>query len=282
MSNSSNPELWAARERLRFIECSAWWRGVVGRQDVAAVFGVSMAQVSADLQKYQEMNPTALIYNLRRKRYEGRPEMVPVVHKPTIEEAVTLFLRGGELAGQVASLGKSGEGFVEEAAVDAVPMPERRISGPVMRRVFLAVVWGQRVKVRYYSVRGAEDAWRWIQPHAFAHNGLRWHVRAWCETSAEHRDFVLGRCAGAEWPVEVSAPPPRDAAWAERTVIELCPHRDLDAAQRRAIELEYGMQGGVLRLEVRRAMGNYVRERLGLPLWDGQPAKPRLEIRDKR
>ena len=159
-----------------------------------------------------------------------------------------------------------------------VPMPERAASAVVLRRLFLAVVWRQRVRVKYASVRQSEEKWRWLQPHAFGHNGLRWHVRAWCEASGEHQDFVVGRCAAAEWPEAVAAPAPADQAWAERVVLRLRAHRDLTVVQREAIQRDYGMKGGVLRLEVRRAMETYVRERLGLPMWDGNPARACLEV----
>ena len=76
MGNTTNTEQWAAMERLRFIERAAWWRGVVQRQDVSDVFGIGPAQVSADFQKYLEMNPGSLAYSLNRKRYEGQPGMV--------------------------------------------------------------------------------------------------------------------------------------------------------------------------------------------------------------
>ena len=58
-----------------FIEACAWWKGLVKRQDLAGLFGVSMAQASSDLQRYLELNPGAFVYNLRQKRYT-KPEKV--------------------------------------------------------------------------------------------------------------------------------------------------------------------------------------------------------------
>ena len=49
MGNISNPENWAARERLRFIERAAFWRGWLQREEMARVFGQSVQQCSADL-----------------------------------------------------------------------------------------------------------------------------------------------------------------------------------------------------------------------------------------
>jgi len=56
----------------------------------------------------------------------------------------------------------------------------------VERRIFLAVLERLRVRVRYASVHSGTDAWRWLQPRVFAHDGNRWHVRAWCEQRADY------------------------------------------------------------------------------------------------
>ena len=53
-----------------------------------------MAQASSDLQRYLEMNPGALVYNLRQKRYEPVAEMKCVMIKSRLNEAVTRFLGG--------------------------------------------------------------------------------------------------------------------------------------------------------------------------------------------
>ena len=98
MGNKTNDRNWAAMERLRFIETCAWWKGVVQRQDLAGLFGVSMAQASSDLQRYLELNPGAFVYNLRQKRYEATPEMKCVLTSPRLDEAVTRFL-GGDARG---------------------------------------------------------------------------------------------------------------------------------------------------------------------------------------
>ena len=57
MGNETSVENWAARERLLLVERAAWWRGWIGRGDLVAMFGISPAQASSDLQKYQELNP---------------------------------------------------------------------------------------------------------------------------------------------------------------------------------------------------------------------------------
>jgi predicted DNA-binding transcriptional regulator YafY len=276
MGNVSNPSLWAAAQRLAFIEKSAWWRGVVNRQDLQAIFGVSLAQASADIQKYHELNPGALIYNLNRKRYEGNVEMRIPEGSTTLEEALRLFFPGGSM--ERVRFAASGVSSAVASRLDMVALPQRNGQLETLRRVFMASLNASKLRIRYLSVHGSKDSWRVVRPHAWGHDGNRWHFRAWCEESAGFRDFVVGRVVEAEWPQEATDPMPKDAEWEEIVTIKLRPSRNLDAIQRAAIALDYGIpENGVLSVSVRKAMENYLRVRLHLPFADGSAAVAQLE-----
>lgn len=254
MGNTSSRDQWAGRERLAFIERTAWWRGVVNRADVREVFGISAAQASADLQGYLEMNPGSLAYNLSTKRYEARPEMACVLHTPRLEDAVRMLWggKGGHVPlGEVGIPSPGGR-------VDVFSPPVRRAPAEVERRVFMAMDHGKRLRVNYWSVSGGGGKWRELAPRALGHDGYRWHVRAWCFANGGYRDFVLSRMEGADWPSEVFALPEVDADWESVEKILLRANQQLDEAQRRTIERDYGMVDGKLEVLVRRAMREYV------------------------
>ena len=276
MGNVSNPSLWAAAQRLAFIEKSAWWRGVVNRQDLQAIFGVSLAQASADIQKYHELNPGALIYNLNRKRYEGNVEMRIPEGSTTLEEALRLFFPGGSM--ERVRFAANGVSASVAARLDMVALPQRNGHLETLRRVFMASLYASKLKIRYLPVHGSKDSWRVVRPHAWGNDGNRWHFRAWCEESAGFRDFVVGRVVEAEWPEEVTEAMPKDAEWEEIVTLKLRPSRSLDAIQRAAIALDYGIpENGVLSVSVRKAMENYLRVRLHLPFADGSAPVAQLE-----
>ncbi|MEI6674957.1 MAG: WYL domain-containing protein [Verrucomicrobiota bacterium] len=273
MGNKTNDQNWAATERLRFIEACAWWKGIVQRQDLVGLFGISMAQASSDLQRYLELNPSAFVYNLRQKRYEATAEMKCVMTQPRLDEAVGRFLSdeacGVWNGGADESAGRS--------RVSVVRMPVREASAAVERRVFLAVLNGLRIKVRYASVNSGKEEWRWLRPHALGHNGARWHARAWCETHADFRDFTLSRIAEIEWSREQSELSAQDKDWEQWVTLQVRPHRGLSDEQRKVVERDYAMRNGVLKLKVRKAMEGYLRDRLGLAMADGKPALRLLE-----
>lgn len=258
---------------MRFIETTLWWEGEVNRSDLAQVFGISMALASADLQAYQDLNPGAMAYNMSSKRYEGREQMVCVVHEPRLEEAV----------------GKNPDGVlgVEDEEIGMVRMPGREPKVAVARRLVLAMRWGWRVRVRYWSVHSGTGGWRWMVPHALAHDGYRWHVRAWCEQNEDYRDFVLARMERADWPVEPEEggafdAPVEDVEWEKWVTLTLRPSSALGEVERKAIELDYGMKGGKIRYRVRAAMLRYAADHLRLKM-AGMTALPvHLEVVERR
>ncbi|GAA5481874.1 WYL domain-containing protein [Haloferula sargassicola] len=260
MGNATSMENWAARERLRLIERAVWWRGWIGRPDLVAMFGISSAQASSDLQKYQELNPGALNYQMSRKRYEGAEGMRCVLHEPRLEEGMAVFL------GDKVAVGATAE-FVGTGRVEMVKVPRRPVSAEVERRIFLAVCAGLRLEVNYHSVSSGRSGQRMIVPRAFAHDGLRWHVRAWCGRNGAWQDFVLGRISRASWPESVKEEPPVDESWETFETLQYRINPSLSAERRAALAMDYGVgKSGILKLRCRRAMRQYVEAMLRVPV----------------
>lgn len=274
MGNTSNKDQWAARERMLFIERLAWWRGVVNRGDLREVFGISAAQASADLQGYQEVNPTALFYNVRTKRYEAHEGMVCVMHEPRLEEAVSLFLG---VATPMVGMGRRPMIAATSATVDFIRPLAREADSAVQRKVFLALDQRRRLRIKYGSVKSGKATLREIAPHALGHDGQRWHARAWCFENERFQDFVLSRIETAEWPGEIFDTP-KDEDWEKTEIVELLPNSQLSEEQRQTIMRDYGMQRGKLKVEVRTAMKEYFLAQWRVP---GPDRPAHLEVAEK-
>jgi len=276
MGNATNEKQWVAMERLRFIERAAFWRGWVNRQDLMAMFGLSAAQATSDLQKFQELNADALVYQTSRKRYEGVPTMVCSLHEPRLEEALVLFLGSGSATPGNTS---SPDDQEEQASVARVALPQRVATPAVQRAVFQAVLHGLRLRVDYQTMSGKPADWRWIDPHAFGHDGYRWHVRAWSEGNEHWGDFVLSRIRSTEWPREQAAVTAEsDTDWQTWVDMTLVPNPDMEISQQETIKTDYGMRGGKLKLRVRRAMLDYTLAHLRLPMTSGNDMDPVLKL----
>lgn len=248
MGNHTNESNWAARERLRRVEMLLWWRGWVGRHDLTEIFGTSAAQASGDLQRYAELNPGAMIYQTRRKRYEGTPEMQCLLHAPVLEEALR------ELLGADAPTSARSEG----ERVAAVSMPMRSGDPMVMRRVMIALLENRWLEVKYASLASGTHEWRKMAPARFGWDGQRWHLRAWCAKNGEWRDFVLGRMSAAKWPQEAAGELPVDEAWEKMVTVRLKINPGLSPENREALRMDYGLSGDTIELKVREAMKPYL------------------------
>lgn len=258
---SEHDNNWAARSRLRRIEYLLWWRGWVRRSDLMRDFGVSIAQTSSDLQRYNSLNEGAMTYNLSSKRYEAAPRMTCKMFDASLEEAVRDFLDGGMTPGGVPFPGPASP--AERLAM--LELPVRRIDRQVARRVMIALLGNQWVKVKYHSLNSGTVAKRKLAPGGLAWDGSRWHLRAFCDERKEWLDFVLGRMSSVDWPdAKVPADLPKDEDWHTVETIKLTINPDLSKEQQEALRMDYGIAGKTLDMRVRKAMKSYLMAHLHL------------------
>lgn len=245
MGNTTNPDKWDAKQRLEFIEQAAFWRGWLQRADLVGEFGISLPQASADLQAYLEQNPDSLEYDLNAKRYVASSDMRLKFTSGNLDHAIGRFL------------GARSKDRLPTDRVALIDLPYRATPLPIAKDVFRAVAGKLGIEVNYLSVNSNTEGWRWISPHAFAHDGYRWHVRAYCHRDHSYKDFVLGRMSKTKPPLEYTQPSKEDADWNTWETIRLKAHSKLSEIQRRAVELDFDMKQGGVALRVRRSMMNY-------------------------
>jgi predicted DNA-binding transcriptional regulator YafY len=73
------------------------------------------------------------------------------------------------------------------------PTPVRGVATNILRAVISAVEYAHSIEVLYQSMSAPDPTWRWIEPHAYAFDGFRWHVRAFCLKDDVFKDFLLSR-----------------------------------------------------------------------------------------
>jgi len=258
---------WGAERRNAFIEFRVFWHGRINRADLMEKFGISLQQASLDLSGYADRLKRNLVYDKSQRAYVRGRNFKPRYITPSAED-------------YLAQLRAVDQGLVsrEQSWISvfpgygATPTPARGVAPETLRDVLAAIHKPAALQLTYQSMSRPEPSARWIEPHALAFDGFRWHARAFCQSDQVFKDFLLSRVVeiGKQGPVTVD--PQVDAAWYSEVVLEIGPHPDLSPTQRRAIEMDYGMEEGMAQIPVRRALLFYTLKRLGL---DTDPAARR-------
>jgi hypothetical protein len=247
VSELSQPQ----RERLSYLELRAFFTGELRRTDIEARFGVKPAAVSRDLATYRELAPENLEYDQGSKCYRPTEGFAPVF--PFSSDRVLSWLLQG-----------FGDGLdlrLKKAAPCEGPGSLVRPDLDILASVTRALCAKRPLKISYLSLSSGSGS-RVIVPVALADNGLRWHVRAYDRTRQRFSDFVLTRIAKAKVLDEASDESEQlsaDEQWARIVDLELVPHPDI--AWPKAVEADYAMKDGVLRLRARAALAGYVLRR---------------------
>jgi len=250
---------WGQQRRLEFIDFRLYWEGRINRADLTEHFGISVPQASLDLARYQQIAPINLIYERREKVYLATPEFKPVLapgHSDAYLDQL-LAVASGTLAKDTVFIGWA-------PPTDLVRAPHRRVPSDTLIAVLRAIRQLLVLEVMYQSFNQPAPTKRLISPHAIAFDGFRWHVRAYCHTRKEFRDFVLGRLLEIQPQSKSDIDPQSDHAWNTFLEVKIAPHPKLTESQRRAVELDYGMTGGVAVLPTRQALLFYVLKHLEL------------------
>ena len=156
--------------------------------------------------------------------------------------------------------------LAEVPQADVMPVPRRRVDVAVLRALLAAIRERRAVEILYQSMNPirAEPTWRWITPHAFGNDGLRWHVRAFCDIDQKFKDFLLSRCLETRGQAEAGATPEDDVFWNETLAVLLSPNPALSKSQQQIIAQDYEMTGDDVSVPVRKALLYYFQKRLRL------------------
>ncbi|ANC90830.1 WYL domain-containing protein [Azospirillum humicireducens] len=250
---------WGIERRLEFIEFRLFWDGHANRADLTGMFGISIQQASADLRRYLAMAPGNMSYDTHAKAYVRSPSFAPIFFRPDAEQYLSQLRLVSE-----AVLGQSECWLPRLPPFGVLPVLARTVNASVLRTIIGAIHGHEAVEIHYQSMSRVEPTWRWIEPHAIAHDGFRWHARAFCCADGRFKDFVLPRILETRTLTPASTNPADDTDWHEDVALEIGPHPALSASQHAAIGRDYGMVDGRAEVRVRRALLYYTLKRLGI------------------
>lgn len=241
----------ARRRRFAFLEEELFWKGEVGRDVLSNTFDLTPNHVTDDLAAYKATCPANLLYDERRRRYRPGPRFRP--RFATADPCRYLAELRAHAGGVLSAAGGL-------SAVEVVPEPSGVVDVSLLQAATRAIHAKTGLKISYQSLTTAEPTRRLIFPHALAHNGRRWLIRAYDTLREGFRDFALAQVLSVTFD-STPAPASTDQDWETRLQLRLRPNPRLHPFQQDIVAKEYGMRrddhGWVWEVELRRAMVVY-------------------------
>ena len=252
---------WATRQRLQFIEVTAYYTGVISRSTLATAFGISDPAATKDLKLYNELAPDNLKYNPSLFGFIPTESFSALF--ADLEPAAVLQMIANNL---LAIDNPTNDDKLYGITVDKLPLPTRLPDRKVLSQIIRAIRGKNQLSMVYHSLSDRESKeQRIIEPHAIINNGLRWHIRAYSQETYDFRDFVLSRIADANMLDEKAESSAQyDDDWMEIISIKLKPHPKLNEKQRLTLKYDYNMTDDTIELNVRRALVGYVVQRMAV------------------
>lgn len=250
---------WGQDRRLDFIDFRLRWDGRINRGDLKDFFGISVPQASLDIARYTELAPGNLTYDRSSRVYIATQEFSPARSHSQPQRYLNELL-----ASETDALDEDATFIGWRPNVACVPQPGRNVDPDILATVLRAIRNRTGLNVVYQSMSRAEPSSRILSPHALAYDGFRWHVRAFCHSRERFLDFVLGRFISVIGSEPVGKSSDEDFDWKTELTLVLAPHPGLTDGKRRAIELDYGMEDGELKMKCRYALLFYTMRQLGL------------------
>lgn len=242
----------AQRERLSHIDFRLRFLGTIGRNDLVKRFGIKEAAATRDIALYRELAPHNLIFDTRSKRYRQTEAFTPLFEFPA-QQALTALAHG------------FGDDFVTPHKPHIPCEVPTQLNTPhldVLAVLSRAIHQKKVVEMDYRSLSSGLTT-RQIVPFVLVDNGLRWHVRAYDRKRERFADFVINRIVRSkllhEATILAKEAKEADIQWNRIVEMHLVPHPRLHYPE--TIEYEYGMQNGMLKVNVRAAVAGYVLRR---------------------
>jgi predicted DNA-binding transcriptional regulator YafY len=219
------------------LELLLLWEGRLNNARVRELFKLSAVRASEWIREFRDLHSRWMRWDSKTRSYHATREL----YRGGREDARQLE-SAASLARYLALVGLPHAGPGESfGQIVCGAFPDLSTPQPRIFAILTQAARMQRtVRIIYRSMREPVPHERTISPHSIVRAGRRWHVRAYCSTKKEFRDYTLGRIVDAE-PLEEPAVrrEAEDEAWCTPVPVHLIAHPDLTPAQEALIRHEY-------------------------------------------
>jgi len=243
---------FAQKQRLAYIDFKLYFTGKVTRSEIVSHFEIGLAAATNDLKIYKQIAPYNIAYDNVQKKYFITNQFKPILThdaRRTLIKLVNNITDGYDAIGDTL--------FPIES-----PSPLNVPDIDIIAKLSQAIINNKPISVIYTSLSSGSAA-RELVPHSIVDNGLRWHLRAFDRKSNTFRDFVLTRISKVSILPETPTAQEQkqqDTLWMQLIPLYIIPHPN-NVKFPTAIELDFGMENGVLEVNVRAAMAGYLLRR---------------------
>ncbi|KKJ76346.1 hypothetical protein WH95_13535 [Kiloniella litopenaei] len=247
------------KERLFFVEFRLYFYGELKRSDLIDRFGIKEAAATRDISQYKALRPENIEYNSRNKIYEIGYSFIPVFEHNSLQV----------LSGLSKGLGDDYPGVGRSLITCETPIQLNQPKVDTIAVISRAIHNNELVEVNYCSHSSGKSR-RVIAPFALVDNGFRWHIRAFDRKRGRFTDFVLTRITKpklVEGVVEEAELKEQDIQWNRIVQLEIVPHPNLKYPD--TTTLDFGMENGVLSVNLRAAVAGYALQRWNVDCSEG-------------
>lgn len=269
---------WEQNQRFRFLEIMLFWEGCLNTHYLCNAFNIGRQQASRDINRYiSEVSPDGLFYDRHAKTYKPTAHFSPRFIKGTVDEYLHL-LQGKKPQYEHQENAENLPVIdLRDGHIAILDVPPRHIEPSVVRGLVQAARHQLRVDVDYVSLNSGEQVGRNIVPHTLVYDGIRWHVRAYCEKKKDYLDFVMSRFRGVPDLLNASEHGLNgDVEWNTWLSAVVVPNPCLSVKQQTIIANDYAMAKGELRLSQRIPLMHYALQRLQVSYDGGYQENPQL------
>ncbi|MBS1186611.1 MAG: hypothetical protein H6R04_629 [Burkholderiaceae bacterium] len=226
-----------SQQRFATLELLLLWEGVLNRSRLSSLLGVGDIRASQLIQEFRDQNPQRLRWNTKSRSYHATNAAYTAASFSKLPND-----RAASLARYLALVGLPYvTGEMETIGPICAAFPELSAPSPqVFASLSQAIRTRQSVEITYRSMGNPIPHKRTLSPHHLVRAGRRWHVRAFCATHKEFRDYALGRIVDA---VLIGLSSERteidDLSWNTQVPVQLIAHPNLSREQEDVIRFEY-------------------------------------------
>lgn len=227
------------QQRLTILELLLIWEGRLNRGRLMELFDLSTNWASVWIREFRELHPDWLAWDTKARSFHATATAYQARRSPDSRrlaeaESLAQYLALVGLPYAAADI-SAGRGSPLAAFPDlSTPSPKH------FAVLSEAIRTGRTVLITYRSMQNPEPHQRIISPHNLIRAGRRWHVRAFCDTKKDFRDYALGRIVDANLLKDPSSRLEQDdEAWMIRVPVRLVAHPDLTMEQESLIRFEY-------------------------------------------